>query len=781
MRKFNKAILAILLLVVVMAVALTGCSQSNGSQVVYNHDFELMNEDETNPDGWSQYRSEKTPESDFTRIAVATGSVGSDTLGKSYYSVELNTEAGVAYYYQDVKLYSGVTYEFSVDYKIDRKLTTNSSEKEAIGAYFGFLEDVEYLTLSTIKETDSSDNDWITRTVYFSPNRTSTYTLVAGIGREDIGGAKGEVSFDNVSIIPIDKDAVPVGSFIETISPSVKYDSDMAGGIAYTVIFAVMGAALLVGAYFLVRVIIKKEGYREAIEANINGKIDDSPNDDTNNNDNIAIAEVVVTDENIVIDGDIVSDGSIAVEAVQKKPKLSNKVKMAKLGKTLSSPIFLFIYVLLAAFAVRFIFLVFTGGMAEELKELGLLALTMAQDGISTAYSGSLILPSGMLYILYVIGLFTDAVGITAGSAGMAMLIRIPNVIADIVTCYIIFIMLSKHYNYKITSVFTGVYALLPVIFTASTTWGMSVSIPIACMIGMFAFLLNKNFIGFNALYALSLMFSYSSIILLPLVIALDVYYCVINKKYILPVCITAAVSFIIYYLVALPFAMSAITGVDPTGGALLVFTNFFDVIAQNDLITNNSFNFFAIFGLGFASASTALSICVAILMVIFGSLGFYMFYKSNNGVDAIFLGAMSFIVWGVFGIGSKMEYMVIGIALLFVYATLKTERRLYTAMSILAITAFINIAVLQTNSGFISYYPPTDAGLIPFHYLDPLYIIGSIITTFTTIYLFYVSYDIMVSHAECDIKPMGNDYLEDSRSSLLELKTRTLLRFKKK
>ncbi len=789
MRKFNKTLITIFLLIVVMVVALTGCSGTNGSEVVNNYDFETIGDNEVDPEGWTSYRSEKTPDSNFTRVPVAVGSVGSDTLGKSYYSIELTTKPGVAYFYQEVKLYAGRSYQFDVDYKIENKLVSESGNSKAVGAYFGFLEDPEYLTLASKKVTDNEENDdWVHKTVYFSPNKSATYTLVAGIGREDVGGAKGKVAFDNISINSISAKDIPVGTTTDTISTSHKFTSDMAGGVAYTVVLAIFGVALLVGAYFAVKIIIKKDGYREAIEENIDGSIGDNniaPTPSPKRKKKIKSSSAsLIADTDVDSTIEVVDDAAPIVDATPVASAntvavVSNK---AKIIKALKSPVALFIYVLMSAFLVRFLFLLTTNGMVDQMVAYGELALLMGKEGISSAYSGSLILPSGMLYILYIIGLFTEALGITAGSAGMAMLIRIPNVIADIVTCYLIFMMLSKHYNYKISAVFAGTYALLPAIFTATTTWGMSVSIPIACMLGMFIFLFNKNFIGFNALFTLALIFSYSAIILLPLVIALDIYYCVINKKYILPVCITVLVSFAVFYAVGVPFAIEAMNGTNPSAGVFLVFTKMFDSIGANNLISHNAFNFYAIFGLGNTLSSTGVKICVAVTMVIFASLAFYMFYQSNNYIDSIFLAAMSFIVWAVFGIGSQTEYMVIGISLLFVYATLKTERRLFIAMGILAIASFINIAVLQTNSGYISNYPPTEsAGLIPFHYLDATYIIGSIVVTLATVYLFYIAYDIMIKQSECDIKPMSDNYLSDTRESIVALKNRTLSKFKRK
>lgn len=740
MRKTFKAILVAVVLVVVMAVTLTGCAPKAGTNVVVNGDFEKLTTKNA-PEGWETYESDGV-NGTFNRVAVAQGSEENQTLGFSYLTVKLSGDKKAAYYQQKIKLYAGQTYAFSVDYRIDDSMSLDASKKGAVGGYFGLLEDSGFTTLSA---TDT-DGSWVTRTVYIKPAVTATYTLVCGIGREDIGGATGEIAFDNVSIKTINKADVPVGLNVEQVSPAQKIDSTMYGGIAYTVVFTVFGVALMIGAYFLMRKFTQNKNDAMIVDNELS-------KDKTNKPD---------------------------VDSVPAKTPFKEKFKKENLGKTFTSPMALFIYVLITAFLTRFLFVLVSFGMGDTIARYGELALSMANDGFKMGYSGELSLPSGYLYLLYIIGLIADAVNLTVSSLGMSILIRTPNVIADVIICYLIFVAIGKNYSHKISAVVAGLYAINPVFFTMSTTYGANFSIALAFIVGMVMFMLTKNYIGAVSMYTLAFMFSYDALLLLPLIIFFDIYYCIKDKNAILPIVVSSLVALVVFYLAGLPFAIHLMKGETVTKGVFLVFTKILDSIKSNVLVTNSTFNLYAIFGLGANASNTAIKVIGIIWFAVFVGLLAYYYMNSKNRLDYIYIAAMLLIVWTVFGVGAKLETMVLGIALLLLYTGLKCERRLFVGTTILSISTFVNASVLMTYSGFINTTISKTAGYVPFYYLDPLLIIGSIINVITVLYLLYVGYDIMVKQMEADIRPMPEHYFRDTKSNLKATWDRITDNFKK-
>lgn len=761
MKRFKKALVIVLALIVVLTVVLTGCSQNKDVPILTNGNFEQINKDngDKTAEGWKEYHSTITEEivdekgnkkpserilGTVTFKENAIGSVEFEKRGKTYVKIETSDYA-VTYLYQKVKLYSGKKYSLTVNYKVDNKITTQTGDTDAVGAYFGFLQDANF---EGVQATNKTTSGWVEYSVYFTPDRTGNYTFIAGIGREDLGGAMGSVEFDNISIQTIDE--FPAGYDNTILSYTGNQNQARINGIIYTVILSVFSICLIVGAYYLLRNTAGKQSdlsneNKPLFDANGNGK----------NN------------------GETSQDGVV----------IKKKLKQMSAKDIFLSPLAIFIYIIIATFAIRFILLMTLQGMKDLMIEYADIALTLATDGPTKLFAtmDNVTLPTGMLYLLYFIGLIGNAAELVESSIGMTMLIRIPQIIADIITCYLIYSLIAKNYDYKHSAIVAGVYALLPAMFTASGAWGMNVSISLMFVVAMVSLMIDKNYIGVSATYTCALLFSNSMLILLPLVLAYQIYYCVIDKKSILPNVLTAICSFVVFYCLSIPFAIDFFASEQTSKGIFMVFTKMLADIKSTNLVSNNTFNFFAMCGLGTARPSTVMIVMVALIMVIFAGLGGYMYLKSKNRLDFVLLAGLSFIVWSVFGIGAKMENMLIGVVLLFIYSCLKMEKRTFKIFGVFAVTLFINMAVVLTNSGYINYILGSTAGYAPFYKLDALYIIGSIVNVVTTIYLIWVAFDIMVNKLESEIKPLPANLVVEFKQDMENKKLRIQKFFKRK
>ena len=167
--------------------------------------------------------------------------------------------------------------------------------------------------------------------------------------------------------------------------------------------------------------------------------------------------------------------------------------------------------------------------------------------------------------------------------------------------------------------------------------------------------------------------------------------------------------------------------------------------------------------------------------MILFIIFGVYLFSKTRNRLDYILLLAMSFILWSVFGVGSKVEYTLIGTVLLLLYAGLKLEKRVFRVFGVLSVTNFINTAVILTKSGAINFAFLDGTGLSILYKLDPLYIIGSLITLGTVIYMLWVMYDIMANGVEKEIKPMPDNLINELKEDFYHNKNKFIKMFERK
>lgn len=752
MKKFGKTFFICLAVIVVLAVILTGCSNKIGSELLANGNFEKINQDTGRLDNWEFVYVNKDGTKDNTKTpgTVKPGSGGSEEqkkFGERYISISTSDYA-VSYLKTSVKLYSSQTYVLSVDFNIKSKISTESGDKDAIGGYFGFLEDKNFQEINAFES-----KDWTHREIYFKPTSTAKYTFVAGIGREDLGGASGTIQFDNISIKAV-KD-VPVGMNTAKLTPGSSVTDKEVGGVVYTVILCLFAVALVVGGYYMIRTLQKSK------------HLDNTPlfeeSDITNN----------------IVDGD---DNNSNTKNAKVKKSFKEFFEPNNLKKTLTSPISLFIYTLIGAFLIRFILVLTVFGLGDTITEYATIALDIAKEGPSKLYSvHSTNLPTGWLYILSFFGVIGNALDFTEKSIGMSMLIRIPNIIADLATCYMIYKLIASNYNHKYSAVIAGIYALLPAMFTASVSWGINMSISLAFLLATINFMIEKKHVYVPIMYTLGLMFSNFMLIALPVIVGYEIFFCIKDKKALLPIIISSVASFVVFYCLAIPFAVDYFAENSKPNGGILVFSKMLENIKANNLVSNSSFNFYAIFGLGNNAATAPMIIIIALIMILFIIFGVYLFSKTRNRLDYILLLAMSFILWSVFGVGSKVEYTLIGTVLLLLYAGLKLEKRVFRIFGILSVTNFINTAVILTKSGAINFAFLDGTGLSILYKLDPLYIIGSLITLGTVIYMLWVMYDIMANGVEKEIKPMPDNLINELKEDFYHNKNKFIKMFERK
>lgn len=751
MKKFSKTLLICLAIIAILAVTLTGCSQPVGKELVENGNFEKMNASNRLL-GWEFVYVNKNGEVDKDK-KFDTSNFGSGTsdqvqrFGDRYISIT-TSDYDTAYMKTTVKLYAGQTYHLSFDYNVSGSISSEDGNNSAIGGYVGFLEDKNFKEFNVFSSTSWLERD--KHSVYFKPTSTAKYTLVAGIGREDLGGSRGTIQFDNISLKAVKSMPVGTGEEPAKLTPGNAVTDNEVGGVVYTVLLSLLAVALVAGGYYFVRYLQRR--YRYANNA---------PLFDNN------------------------GEGAISSSEQKTKAKMSFKefFEPVNLKKTFTSPIAIFVYTLLSAFIVRFILVLTVFGLGDTMIEYAKVALTIGQDGPSKLYTimPNTNLETGWLYLLSLFGVIGNALEFTEKSIGMSMLIRIPNIIADIAVCYMIYKIIANNYNHKYSAVIAGTFALLPAMFTASVTWGLNMSIALALLLAMINFMLEKKHVYVPIMYTLALFFSNFMLIALPVVIGYEVFYCVKDKKAILPIVVSAVASFVVFYCLAIPFATAHFAKDTTYNGGLLVFTKMLENIKANKLISNSSFDFYAIFGLGTNATNVAMNIIVALIMILFVIFGVYLYSKTRNRLDYVLLLAMSFILWAVFGVGSKVEYTLIGIVLLLLYAGLKMERRVFRVFGVLSVTNFINTAVILTKSGAINYFVLDGTGLSFLYKLDPLYIIGSLVTVITVLYMIWVMYDIMANGVEKEMTALPQNLLVEWKEESITCKNRFIRFFERK
>lgn len=439
-----------------------------------------------------------------------------------------------------------------------------------------------------------------------------------------------------------------------------------------------------------------------------------------------------------------------------------------------TSPFMIFVYILTGAFIIRFLIVALSGGMSSEMTELGNIALKINDKGINNLYaSGSTTTqPVGVLYLLGLAGAIGKAANLSAMSQGMSILIRMPMILADLAVCYMLFAIVSKYKSQQDGVFVAGIYALLPVVFTASAVWGRYLTIPLAFILAMLYFMIEKKYIGVSAMFLCALLFNHWMIILAPFAVLYALYFFVKDKRASARISIVASAiaAVILFWLIALPFTINYVED----GNFWFAFKKMFAAFETNVLISNDVFNLYAVFGLGRASATLITKVITGIIMCALLGIGVWFYLTRRNKLDLILFAAMSLILFSVFGIGAQIDILIIGVLLLLPYAVIRNDRRIMRGFNYMSFMTFINVGGILINSSVFS----NENNYAAFTANNWLYILGSILTVIGTVYLCYLTYSIVFTNNKHEFRPI--DSIKSYFTEFADDVTQILLKHKK-
>lgn len=524
----------------------------------------------------------------------------------------------------------------------------------------------------------STTSGWEEKEVYFTSTVSGEVTMAVAVGTPD-SNATGTVGFDNISLQKVD--GVSEDTEIAILKMKEGYTLSDGGSIAFVVLFTLASAGFMTGMFFLIRSIIKNKPL--------------APNPGTTKSD---------------------------------------KFLNAMTGNTAN-----FLYVLLAAFAIRFIIVLATAEGNDLVESWVELAKGIATNGYLSYYNNSTYEAQGIIWILGIIGYIGKALNLQ--TVGYSILVRIPAVIADIAICYTLYSVTAKYQKERMATVYGFIYAVLPVFFILGTLYGTMENIAMAFLLLAMVALLEKQYVRVGVYYTLALFFSNYAILLLPIVLLYQIYAMCTDKTSIAKTVVTMVCCFVGFYLLSLPLCWAQVA----SGNVLFVFKKMYGFFnAANPLLSDNTFNLYGIF----ASASKARSSSVFfemggwLLVIAMSGLAIFHYIRTANRLDLVLLSAMTFIAYSALGTQATLVTMPIGLMLLLLYVVLTPDVRLYIGMSLLATLSFLNIAQYVSQSGFISGVD--NAGWLSFAPKSAFMIIFSIITVAAVFYMIYVTIDIL-------------------------------------
>lgn len=358
----------------------------------------------------------------------------------------------------------------------------------------------------------------------------------------------------------------------------------------------------------------------------------------------------------------------------------------------LGNPKALMIVFVIVGFATRIVFgWVFTGH-PYDIRIFENWAKTAA-NGLVQVYSNGQMsdYPPLYMYILWIIGKLTS---VDALSNNMTIIIKLPSVLADMITSFLLFKLAKKYVSSDIAVLIAGFYLFNPAILINSTVWGQVDSF-FTMLIVAAILLLSEDRVSLSTLvFAMAILMKPQGIIFAPVIL-----FEFIRRKNILVFIRSVFVALLGVLIIALPFEIAY--------GPMWIINLYLKTVGEYPYASVNAFNFYSLLGLNYVNDSNIGFIfsyhlwgLIAIALITLFS-GF-IYLKSKNSKFASVTALM--LITGVFNFSSRMHerYLFPAIALAIIaYIYLKDKRFIYLAGGFsLTVYANTHYVLYQTNLG---------------------------------------------------------------------------------
>ncbi|WP_147565901.1 glycosyltransferase 87 family protein [Clostridium tyrobutyricum] len=298
--------------------------------------------------------------------------------------------------------------------------------------------------------------------------------------------------------------------------------------------------------------------------------------------------------------------------------------------------------------------------------------------------------PPLYIYILFLIGKLTSISGL---SLYYSILLKLPSIIADIGTAYLIYRLVKKYISVESGLLLSVFYIFNPAVFIDSTLWGQVDSF-FALLIVISVFLICEGKAVFSSvIFTLSVLMKPQGIIFLPVLL-----FEIIRRRNIglFIKCLISAIATTV--VVILPFSSGQ--------NILWIFKLYSKTISEYPYASVNGFNFYSLIGANYKQSSSILFtfsystlgiIAIAAITLFAG----YIYIKNRNKSFAFAAALVQIAGVFTFSTGMHERYLFPALVLSILSYVYLKDKRFFTLCIGYSITVYANIYyVLFGNSG---------------------------------------------------------------------------------
>ncbi|WP_433943083.1 glycosyltransferase 87 family protein [Paenibacillus sp. SN-8-1] len=315
-------------------------------------------------------------------------------------------------------------------------------------------------------------------------------------------------------------------------------------------------------------------------------------------------------------------------------------------------------------------------------------AASAASDLTGFYLNGSSDYPPFYVYILFVVGQLTSTAALSSYST---LLIKLPSILADVATAYLLYKAACKYLSYDAGLLIALFYVFNPAVFINSTVWGQVDSF-FTLLIAAAIYLLSEGKLVWSTIIlTLSVLMKPQGIIYLPVL-----FFALVASRKWKSWLAAAASAVLTLFIVVLPFS----TGQNP----LWLYNLYSGTVNEYPFASVNAFNFFAFLGANYKPDTDTLLVFSyhtwGLIFIVLSTLFSWWMYNRTRSIRFASASALLLIAM-VFTFSSSMHerYLFPAAALaLLAYTYLKDKRLLWLAGGF-SLTIFVNTYYIFYNS----------------------------------------------------------------------------------
>lgn len=311
--------------------------------------------------------------------------------------------------------------------------------------------------------------------------------------------------------------------------------------------------------------------------------------------------------------------------------------------------------------------------------------------------------PPGYILVLWIVGLIGKVLGLGSGSVGFAYLVKLPAILADLGTAYLIYRLAEKRFDKRAALGLSALMALNPMSLLDSALWGQIDAVLTLMVVGALWCYTQGKKPWAAVLFVAGVLVKPQMLVFGPLLAAAFVYDIVqdpkqggkeLGQSFLYGV--------IALFVIALPFSF----GQEP----LWLLHKYTTAAASYPYATVNAFNLYALFGGNWTSDGTTLILGITVkqfgiaMIVLMCAMAITVFWAAKDK-KAIFPAA-AILQWGIFLCSHAMHerYLFPAMLLLLVTYCLYRDKRLLYAFAMATAVTFLNsvVCLFNTSQAFL-------------------------------------------------------------------------------